>query len=146
MSAVLQFFDGLTLVALTVAIHSIVLGWSLYVTSKELTRLSHSLVKGVWLFCRLGMLIVVAHLGEIFIWGLYYYFKQAIGTFDDALYFSAVTYATIGYGDIVPPLAWRLTAAMEGLVGILMGAWSGGYFFAVVQMAVEQIQRKDQEG
>jgi hypothetical protein len=48
------------------------------------------------------------------------------------MYFSAVTYATIGYGDIVPPENWRMLAAMEGLTGILMCTWSGGFFFAIV--------------
>jgi Ion channel len=52
--------------------------------------------------------------------------------FDMALYFSAVTYATIGYGDVVPPENWRLLASMEGLIGILMCAWSGGFIFAIV--------------
>ena len=36
-----------------------------------------------------------------------------------------VTYATIGYGDIVLPQPWRVLAAMEGLTGILMCGWSG---------------------
>ena len=51
---------------------------------------------------------------------------------ETAGYFSAVTYATIGYGDITPPVEWRVLASMEGLIGILMCAWSGGFIFAVV--------------
>ena len=54
-----------------------------------------------------------------------------------ALYFSAVTYATIGYGDVVPPQDWRLIAGVEGLTGILMCGWSGGFFFAVVNRIYE---------
>jgi hypothetical protein len=49
-----------------------------------------------------------------------------------SFYFSAVTYATIGYGDVTLPESWRLLASMEGLIGILMCAWSGGFFFATV--------------
>ena len=69
---------------------------------------------------------------EIVVWGAAY---TVLGVFPDpetAAYFSAVTYTTVGYGDLVPPAEWRLLAGMEGLTGILMCGWSTGYFFAVV--------------
>ena len=37
-----------------------------------------------------------------------------------ALYFSAVTYTTTGYGDLVLPPEWRLLGGIEALTGILM--------------------------
>ena len=49
-----------------------------------------------------------------------------------ALYFSAVTYTTTGYGDVVLPEGWRLVGGVEALTGILMCGWSTGFFFAVV--------------
>jgi len=48
------------------------------------------------------------------------------------LYFSAVTYTTTGYGDLVLDEGWRLLGAVEALTGILMCGWSTGFFFAVV--------------
>ena len=47
-----------------------------------------------------------------------------------ALYFSAVTYTTTGYGDLVLAQEWRLVGAIEALTGILMCGWSTGFFFA----------------
>ena len=75
---------------------------------------------------------MLAHLIEIAIWAGFYYWKEALPDFETSFYFSAVTYATIGYGDIVLSQAWRMHAAMEGLTGILMCGWSGAFFFAVV--------------
>jgi len=49
-----------------------------------------------------------------------------------ALYFSAVTYTTTGYGDLLLPKGWQLVGAIEALTGILMCGWSTGFFFAVV--------------
>jgi len=49
-----------------------------------------------------------------------------------AFYFSGVTYTTTGYGDLVLPEPWRLVGGIEALTGILMCAWSSGFFFAVV--------------
>ena len=48
------------------------------------------------------------------------------------LYFSAVTYTTTGYGDLVLPREWRLVGGVEALTGILMCGWSTGFFFVVV--------------
>lgn len=37
----------------------------------------------------------------------------------DAVYFSAVTWTTLGYGDLTPPRDLRLLAALEALVGYI---------------------------
>jgi voltage-gated potassium channel Kch len=49
-----------------------------------------------------------------------------------AIYFSAVTYTTTGYGDLVLPAEWRLVGGVEALTGILMCSWSAAFFFAVL--------------
>jgi hypothetical protein len=49
-----------------------------------------------------------------------------------AFYFSAVTFTTTGYGDLVLPEEWRLVGGVEALTGIIMCGWSTGFFFAVV--------------
>ena len=41
-------------------------------------------------------------------------------------YFSAVTYTTTGYGDVVLREEWRLVGGIEALTGILMCGWSTG--------------------
>ncbi|MFV0384394.1 potassium channel family protein [Paracoccus sp. (in: a-proteobacteria)] len=129
-----NIIDGFILVALTVAIHSLALGWSLKrlkVRAVE-ARAEISTPAMVWLLSRLAVLVIMAHLVEILVWAVYFDWRGVIPGVEQAFYFSAVTYATIGYGDIVPPQSWRLIASMEGLTGILMCGWSGGYFFAVV--------------
>jgi voltage-gated potassium channel Kch len=85
-----------------------------------------------WLLTRIAAVTVVAHLFEITIWAGFYYWREALPNIETSLYFSAVTYATIGYGDIVVSQPWRVLAAMEGLTGILMCGWSGAFFFAAV--------------
>jgi hypothetical protein len=87
---------------------------------------------GTWLFIRLAGWIVLLHLIEITTWALLYARKAAMPDLQSALYFSAVTYTTTGYGDLVLPQEWRLVGAIEALTGILMCGWSTGFFFAVV--------------
>ena len=85
-----------------------------------------------WLSIRLAGWIVLLHLIEITTWALFYARTDAVADLQSALYFSAVTYTTTGYGDIVLPEEWRLIGAIEALTGILMCGWSTGFFFAVV--------------
>jgi hypothetical protein len=87
---------------------------------------------GTWLFIRLAAWIILLHLIEITAWAFLYVRKAAMPDLQSALYFSAVTYTTTGYGDLVLPQEWRLVGAIEALTGILMCGWSTGFFFLVV--------------
>ena len=75
--------------------------------------------------------LLLLHLLQVGLWALLYWWR--IGwDLNAAVYFSTVTYATIGYGDVVPPPEWRLVAVMEGRTGVLMLGWSSAVVFAVV--------------
>jgi len=85
-----------------------------------------------WLFVRLAGWMILLHLIEISLWAALYEWTGAMPDLTSALYFSAVTYTTTGYGDVVLPEAWRLVGGIEALTGILMCGLSTGFFFAVV--------------
>ena len=53
--------------------------------------------------------------------------------FIDCLYFSAETYATLGYGDIVPVRWLRTLVAVEPYNGVLLLSWSGAFMFTYAQ-------------
>ena len=84
------------------------------------------------IFVRLAGWMVLLHLVEIVVWGVSYFWTDAIADLHSAVYFSAVTYTTTGYGDLVLPKEWRLVGGVEALTGLLMCGWSTGFFFAVV--------------
>jgi ion channel len=85
---------------------------------------------------------ILLHLLEITAWGLYYLWAEAIPDLASALYFSAVTYTTTGYGDVVLPQQFRLVGGIEALTGILMCGWSTGVFFTVLNRMFTQIQER----
>lgn len=95
-----------------------------------------------WLFVRVAGWIILFHLIEITVWALFYLWKDAMPDLPSALYFSAVTYTTTGYGDLVLPEEWRLVGGVEALTGILMCGWSTGFFFAVVSRMLEKPSKK----
>ena len=94
----------------------------------------------VGLFVQIASWIVFLHLLEISSWAVVYALDEAMPDFQSAFYFSAVTYTTTGYGDLLLPQAWRLVGAIEALTGILMCGWSTGFFFAVVSRLYAETQ------
>ena len=76
--------------------------------------------------------LVLLHLTEILVWGLFYLWWECLPDAEASVYFSGVTYTTMGYGDLVLAKPWRVLAPIEGLTGILMCGLSTGVFFAVV--------------
>jgi hypothetical protein len=130
---------GSSLMALCVVVHAAGLSWAIRMLrgSRLLRqRFWHS----TWLFVIVAVWIVILHLIEITIWAAMYVWNGAITDLPTAAYFSAVTYTTTGYGDIVLPAEWRLDGAVEALTGILMCGWSTGFFFAIVNRIYVQPQ------
>lgn len=127
----LQLAFGVLLIATTVTIHGVFMGAYLW-RLRQGGPPARSFRSVMLILVQLAVWCVLAHVVEILVWAIFYTGAGVMPDLETAGYFSAVTYATIGYGDITPPVEWRLLAAMEGLIGILMCAWSGGFIFAVV--------------
>jgi hypothetical protein len=94
---------------------------------------------------RLQLILVIigafgAHFVEILLYGVAYYVLAAgldigsMGTpgplpFTRCLYFSAETYTTLGYGDVLPHGDLRLLAGLEALNGMLLIGWTASFTF-----------------
>jgi len=63
---------------------------------------------------------------------------------ESAFYFSATSYSTVGYGDVVLQPVWRLLGPVESVSGVLMCGLSASFLFAVVARLIER-QRISQE-
>ena len=83
--------------------------------------------------------LLLMHITEIVVWAVAYKFSVGHETFpglEDAIYFSTVTFTTLGYGDIVIDGAWRMLSACQAMIGLLVFGWSTALLFAVVQQIV----------
>src|SRR6185503_12166883 len=49
----------------------------------------------------------------VWIWAFAYLATGFVNSLEEAVYFSTVTFSTLGYGDIIPPPGWRVFAALE---------------------------------
>lgn len=124
--------DACVLVAVTVAVHAA--GLALILGSAK--RRYASAPTRFWpitkMLIALAWWLMLMHLTEISIWGLFYLWRGCLPDAETAFYFSGATYTTVGYGDLVLAKPWRALAPIEGLTGVLMCGLSAGLFFAVV--------------
>ncbi len=80
--------------------------------------------------------VIVLHGIVILLWASCYRWL-CFPSWESAFYFSASSYATVGYGDVVLPSKWRLLGPLESMVGMLMSGVSIGLLFAAVTHLVD---------
>lgn len=82
----------------------------------------------------LGVVIAMLSLHgiEILIYALAYLQIGAIPDFEAALYYSTISYSTVGYNDTHIAPEWRLFGAFESVLGIFLLGWSTAFFFRMI--------------
>src|SRR5262245_14837743 len=98
---------------------------------------SPSAIRRLTLLLRLFLWIVLLHVTQVGLWAAVYWETAELPTLESAVYFSLVTYTTIGFGDVVLGPGWRVLAGIEGLTGIILIGWSTAFVFAVVNRMYE---------
>ncbi len=124
------------LVATTVMIHAVGLGMTLSHVLRSTVRPDTRVWSITWLLIRIACLLIVIHMFEIAVWALFFWWQNCLPDAESSFYFSGVTYATIGYGDLVLPKEWRLFGPIEGLTGILMCGLSTAFLFVIVSKRI----------
>jgi voltage-gated potassium channel Kch len=121
-----------SLTALCVIVHAMGMTALLRWVGHWVARINSRFWFSTWMLVRTAGWIILLHLVEIALWAFFYTWKHGMPDLHSAFYFSAVTYTTTGYGDLVLPTEWNLVGGVEALTGILMCGWSAAFFFAVV--------------
>lgn len=107
---------------------------------------------------RMKLIVVIfgaffAHVAEIFLYAAAYYgLARYFGagplghvtpsSLTLCIYFSAETYTSLGYGDVVPGGELRMLAGIEALNGLLLIGWSASYTY----IAMERFWSDDGKG
>jgi voltage-gated potassium channel len=97
-------------------------------------------IRSAILVMRLMTVLIGLHLLEILFWAGFYRWL-CFRSWESAFYFSAASYATVGYGDVVLPWTWRTLGPVESIIGVLMCGLSASFLFAVVSRLVDREAR-----
>lgn len=130
---------GILLVAATVAIHAFgTTHWTRYLRYHFATPHGHlkphkALPAVTWT----AVVLLLLHVVEVGASALAYLLLlpgNQLTSFEEAAYFSVVTFTTLGYGDItLVEHDWRLLSGLEALNGILLVGWTTALLYVVVQ-------------
>jgi ion channel len=126
------------LVAITVTIHAAGIGMALSHALHSTRRPETGFWPITWLLIRIAWLLIVIHMFEIAVWALFFWWEKCLPDAESSFYFSGVTYATLGYGDLLLPKEWRMFGPLEALTGSLMVGLSIAFFFAVLSKKILQ--------
>ena len=92
------------------------------------------------------LMLMAAHMLEVFVWAGVYALVHAAPEGADLVYFAFVNYATLGYGDILPVTEWRLLGPMASMNGILLFGWSTAIIFEVLRKTISEHPSLASEG
>jgi Ion channel len=134
---VAQFAVSALMVVLCVAIH----GLGLFSLSRALrSELAVERLKRIAPLSPRGALFTLAIVLAMFalhgfeIWAFAFTFMAtgAVPGLEDALYFSTISYSTVGFNDSHISPDWRLLGAFESILGVFLLGWSTAFFFRML--------------
>lgn len=83
-----------------------------------------------------ALFLVLVHVIQVALWAVTYRLLpnvDELGTMESAVYFSFITFTTVGYGDVTLAPPWRILAGVEALNGVILIGWSTALLFGVLQ-------------
>lgn len=133
----IQLAIATLMVLLTVGIH----GGGLLILARilrleregeRLEHISPTSLQGIAATFSVVLGLFLLHGLEIWAYAALYLVLDAMPDLQMAVYFSTITYSTIGYDDKGLPQAWSLVAAIEGINGVILLGWSTAFFVSLV--------------
>lgn len=90
--------------------------------------------------CGVMTLLVIGNIVQITIWAAVFRILGEFPTMEEAVYHSAVNFATLGYGDVVMSKPYKMLGPIEAINGVLMVGISTAVLMAGFQDAITKLQ------
>ena len=129
-----QLLISAVLIAATTFVHGVFVA-----AAASVFRASKGRHRGAIRFMRDSVVLVIlvlwlmaAHVIEIGMWAQTFLHYELFETLEAALYFSAASYTTLGFGDVLLPNEWRLLSGATAANGLLLFGLSAAFLFGAV--------------
>ena len=133
-----QFLFGGAVSAVNIALHALVMTVLVQVARSASARSkSHASQHLLLVMIPTVLVLMMTHAVEVVVWGIAYWLVDAAPVGTNRVYFAFVNYTTLGYGDVVPVVRWRLLGPITAMNGVLLFGWSTAVIFEVLRRALE---------
>lgn len=141
---ILNIIIGLVVIGITIIIQAY--GTKIWIQHLKIEYASKPLIhfnkRTVKLLIYTALFLLSLNFIEAIIWGFTYYLLPGITEFEDlekAIYFSLVTFTTLGYGEITISSTNRILSGLEAMNGVLLLGWTTAMMFSVLQYVLKSI-------
>ncbi len=121
------------------------LEWRLTHMQSWLTRAPHR-PKLILVLCVAAIWVLLQMTVAVWMWALTLLALGVFETLEMSVYFALVAFTTLGFGDVLLPVEWRLLSGMAALNGLLnIGLVTAAMVETLRQLRIQQmsIQRED---
>ena len=116
-----------------------------FIRQSETVQVQRGSLSGLRQLLVVMLVMMLGTVLQVFLWGVLF---VALGEFEElyeAMYHSAVNFASLGYGDIVMSKPWKLLGPLEALCGVLMLGMTAAALMAILQQMIK-VQREAMRG
>jgi len=150
MGVIMNIIIGLIIIGITVTIHGYGSKFWINFLMKKYKHLGEASfdTKTVWLLIYTALFLLFLNFLEATVWGVTYYLLPGITEFETlekSIYFSLVTFTTLGYGDITISSTNRILSGFEAMNGVLLLGWSTTMMFSVMQALMKNTFNKNKD-
>ncbi len=141
---------GLSLIALTIAIHATSVTFMVFVLHSLRVRLERSgrrvpLVSAIVIgtITAMGLLLAALHIIEAALWAAVHAWLGAFGSLHAAILYSVDSIATRGASGLTLPPHWQMMGALEAADGVLLFGISTAFIFTDMQFYYQNIMLRE---
>ena len=131
----IQLLIGSIVMGLTVFVHAEML--SLFKFTSD--RINDAIVRILGLRGRsllmafAALWILAAMTLEVWLWAIVLLLVGAFQALEPALYFALVCFTTLGFGDVILGVEWRIMSALLAINGLLLFGWSTAFMVDILR-------------
>lgn len=142
----IQIVLGAGMIVATTLIQGVFTMFGIEVLRNNLDRHhARSLVRATLKLAAFVLWLFLAMIVQVWVWAMLYLALGALEGVSKTVYFSTVTFTTLGFGDITLSEEWRLLSSFEAANGLLMFGWSTALVFAAVQWVYADLKRESRD-
>jgi Ion channel len=143
MSTTMQIFLGAVLLGLCSLIHILMLVAAVRFIARHAHHLGHLRNGMRWtvLLVFAFLTVILAHTIQVWSWAFAFVGLGAIDDISRAIYFSLVTYTTVGYGDVTVGPHYGIFGAMASVAGLLNFGLSTAFLVGLFTRMLEEDER-----